>query len=805
MAQKSFFVQDGLNVNNFVVANSSTLSVGANLTLNSTSLSIGNSTVNATLNSTSFSGTANLATYINAQYGLLSNSTGVFVVANSGIVANTSGVFVNPSLSLTNLTVSGNLIISGTMTEIDTINLNVYDNMLALAGNLASTNTFLDTVDTGWYVKTGNTSVNWYSGMARVAASSTNTNPFFKLFATQTLPGSNIIDTGASIGTLQAWLNANGATVNSTVFAVGNSTVNTQISTTVSSFSGNVGIGTNSANASLHVYRANSMFVTILESNSADSYNRFVSTAGIGEYGIWQGALYFQAFSLSNGIRFYGNSSTNSSLSIASNGNIGVSTTSPGDKLEIVGSAASWAGISGIRFTDISGNANSRNWGIYAGGANYGDLNFYMAAAANSSPSNANAVLTISRTGYVGIGTTSPQALFQIGDGTNTSTLTYQSNSPSDPQLSFNAYWTGSQWNRINTAYGAQNWWHDAVNNVLYLRMASSGANPITWNATSLFIDANTGPYGASLLTVRNTGAAGEAAISLRNDVGYAAFELFGSTWGASGISNMALFTTQSTIAGGIGFATLGSAPIKFMTNSNGSSNERMRILADGKIGIGTSTPGEVLEVTGNIKATTTKGVILDAADRPLITRGWDAFSSGNYSGIGRWGLFMESGSITIGSPAGAGNFKYSTYNADSSISTTPFSVTYNSIVQLGVAGGQYRAYNQDTVKLKFANWYISNADQWGQGQLWNELWYGAINNNNARRIGFYLDLPDAGASDSSSGQSGVHPTNARMYIDMSGVTVPTGTLVVGNSTVSTTISPTSTALMVAGIVGIGS
>ncbi|HEY9702379.1 MAG TPA: tail fiber domain-containing protein, partial [Allocoleopsis sp.] len=39
----------------------------------------------------------------------------------------------------------------------------------------------------------------------------------------------------------------------------------------------------------------------------------------------------------------------------------------------------------------------------------------------------------------------------------------------------------------------------------------------------------------------------------------------------------------------------------------------------------------------------------------------------GTYSGVGRWGLFMEPGAITIGKPTGAGkNFKVSNYNADS-------------------------------------------------------------------------------------------------------------------------------------------
>lgn len=61
------------------------------------------------------------------------------------------------------------------------------------------------------------------------------------------------------------------------------------------------------------------------------------------------------------------------------------------------------------------------------------------------------------------------------------------------------------------------------------------------------------------------------------------------------------------------------------------------------------------LEVGGNLfvndNATTGNGVQLRNADRPLITRGWDTFTSGNKTGVGRWGIFMEAGELFLGSP----------------------------------------------------------------------------------------------------------------------------------------------------------
>lgn len=49
------------------------------------------------------------------------------------------------------------------------------------------------------------------------------------------------------------------------------------------------------------------------------------------------------------------------------------------------------------------------------------------------------------------------------------------------------------------------------------------------------------------------------------------------------------------------------------------------------------------------------KGISLSAADRPVITRGFDAFTSNasdNKAGLGRWGLFMEPSQLVVGIPS---------------------------------------------------------------------------------------------------------------------------------------------------------
>ena len=117
----------------------------------------------------------------------------------------------------------------------------------------------------------------------------------------------------------------------------------------------------------------------------------------------------------------------------------------------------------------------------------------------------------------------------------------------------------------------------------------------------------------------------------------------------------------------------------------------------------------------------------------------------------------------------GANNYMTIATTDSSELITFHEDVQMNQTLSLGGSGAQFFAYNEDTVKVKCAIWYSTNTRQYGQGQLWYEYWIGAIDDTAGaanRRIGFYLDLPDKGASDASGG-TGAHPTNAQMYIDV--------------------------------------
>jgi hypothetical protein len=238
-------------------------------------INIGTTTVNSTVysgtanNATNFGGdsyvtvtgyiTGNAATaYTNAMANTLSRNgtyTGnnifqgtntvfqsniYFSGANTYITSNVTFGSANIDatsavLRVRDATVSGNLTVSGTVSFINTQQLVVNDNIIELASNNNGSAVFSDSVDAGLYVPTGNTLVSYYSGLARIAGSSSNTNPYFKLFSTDTNPNTSLTIPGTkTTGTLEAYLatyGVGGALIaNATNIAItANATVNVAI------------------------------------------------------------------------------------------------------------------------------------------------------------------------------------------------------------------------------------------------------------------------------------------------------------------------------------------------------------------------------------------------------------------------------------------------------------------------------------------------------------------------------------------------------------------------------------------------
>jgi hypothetical protein len=134
----------------------------------------------------------------------------------------------------------------------------------------------------------------------------------------------------------------------------------------------------------------------------------------------------------------------------------------------------------------------------------------------------------------------------------------------------------------------------------------------------------------------------------------------------------------------------------------------------NGDLGIGTTSPIERLSIqNGNILLSNSNlGIIMNPADRPLITRGFDAFTSGIYNSIGRWGLFMEPSRLTLGIPNINGKaIEFAAYNSNSSRNTL-MSINQNGELNRPAQGGK------DLLPIVRGNVRYDGAIQGGSGNF---------------------------------------------------------------------------------------
>jgi hypothetical protein len=310
-----------------------------------------------------------------------------------------------------------------------------------------------------------------------------------------------------------------------------------------------------------------------------------------------------------------------------------------------------------------AGAAVTTSNGLTKTGANI-TLGGSLSGATTIGLGTSNLLLTSSG-GKVGIGTSSPLSalsLSQVLSQSNTANQTIG-------ELSF----VGFNRPLASASILAQspNW--DDVSHLIF--KTSPGASGAT-ERLRITADGNVGigtSSPASLLDVRTTD--NSAAITVgRTDATAGALYLGNSGHGVmrnyATTNDVGLYTTNANI---------------YLSASGAGNTGQFALLNGGNVGIGVPVPAQKLDVAGNIAASGSLGVLLNSQDRPLITRGWDAFTSGNYSGAGRWGLFMESGALIMGVPAIASrNFQWATYNANSTVAAQLMTLTQTGNLGLG-------------------------------------------------------------------------------------------------------------------------
>jgi hypothetical protein len=212
---------------------------GANVTFSGANLTV--TGTNTYISSNQYFAGATHYVAANATFGANVTMSGANVVISGTNTAISSNVTITGSsitasssdLTIRNITASGNLIVSGSVVSINVSTIVVNDNIIELADNNITT----DAVDTGWYSPAGNGTSVWYSGLVRQASKSSNNNPYFWLFGSNTNPNTaTTVDTSSNsvTATLQAYLapyGVGGAFIaNSTAISItANSTVSVSL------------------------------------------------------------------------------------------------------------------------------------------------------------------------------------------------------------------------------------------------------------------------------------------------------------------------------------------------------------------------------------------------------------------------------------------------------------------------------------------------------------------------------------------------------------------------------------------------
>lgn len=443
-----------------------------------------------------------------------------------------------------------------------------------------------------------------------------------------------------------------------------------------------------------------------------------------------------------------GSNTLSTRMYIRNDGNIGIGNTSPSERLDVSGNIFCTGNILSNGILDVGANSAGgtithqiknnapetafnacRFLSVVSDTNKFSNMSSYLTTSGN-----VNFDLELSRTGGSSI-------MLGIDHDRQETTFRYGLYAPLDVQqdlwdLNISTGSLGSEfkaWNRLylkGNAYlrniyartTGQLIGTDDTNlgyrfNILADNITSN--NTFITNSTISNLRPTTSTIPNTLITNSTTSNALITALSIRRNTQGWNPGLYINSVG-NGDENFMMFNNIAGGAPSVGSWLLGTAAGltggNFQVGFAGAANYALTIRTSGNFGVGTDTPNHKLDVNGTIYAATTMGIMLSSADRPIITRGWDEFTSGTYANIGRWGLFMEPGALTMGLPEGGSGrrFQFVSWNADSSINRTSMVILENGNVGIGLTNPDYSlTLNSDSAaKPSSTLWTISSDER---------------------------------------------------------------------------------------------
>ena len=353
---------------------------------------------------------------------------------------------------------------------------------------------------------------------------------------------------------------------------------------------GNVGIGTTTPSTKLFVSgsHVSGQGMSTFKGSDYAIVNLVTPATGDGSIGYWGFRVQDSSF---NDLMWFGHvtSSTQSGFVVApnfdtansaslyvarSNGNVGIGTTSPTQKLEVAGK---------IRLTDDIQLWSANPTILWESGA----LRFY-------NNSTATERMRITDVGNVGIGTTSPSSILNTS-GSNQG-ITHDDSQTGKGYIRFRnsgtqvalfgvaGSWEGSslQDTMIAAETGLNIRFYTNGSGTPKMYISGSGNVGIGTTSPGLKLDIVDGTSAQPVLRLQNTDTNGYTGAHLYSSAG----TLTGHFGWANG--------TSTTLSDKMYFGTIVNKPVVFTTNDS----EKVRIAANGNVGIGTASPGYKLDIS---------------------------------------------------------------------------------------------------------------------------------------------------------------------------------------------------------------
>jgi len=453
----------------------------------------------------------------------------------------------------------------------------------------------------------------------------------------------------------------------------------------------NVGIGTNDPDRALHIEGSDFAGSTIRLKRTGGGANndaglQFQSAAGAnadtGMGGIWfQNSLDGNAYALirartddatgtSGRLDFMTstslvNNSSSPSLTIKSSGNVGIGTDSPADKMHIYNSSGTTVYRADVNSNSTVGfeinktGSTTQSWKIADGITHNGALQFYDST-------NSAVRIHLKSDGLIGIGTTSPLGTLHLHSADTAVRLT-SSNGSNTPLAQLQYSGSGGY----------------------FLRMGDSSNNEDVMIRT----------YGNSHFNGGNVGIGTSSPgrlLTLFND-DQPVFQITNNTSGSASTNGMIFYQASGSTNHNIDNQGSGSGgDIQFMA----AGSNTLKIQANGKVGIGTTSPDAKLEVSGNVKVgSAAHSSWTDSVDD---VGGLDVFVGSGSHAFTVWDdnsqsaprfIVERAGNVGIGNTDPTDKLTMTVGNGGGILQSTYYSGTVTSGQKLGVIG--FKGYSQ--------------------------------------------------------------------------------------------------------------